>query len=63
MEVSLIELLVIVFIGLVTIVGGYVYFFLKVMESDPREKEFRKNHGDTYGLTPSLKELHKNKKH
>ncbi|MEA2047010.1 MAG: hypothetical protein U9O64_01030 [Campylobacterota bacterium] len=59
MEVSLISLLAIIFVGMVIIVGGYVYFFLKIMESDPREIEFRKKHGDTYGLAPSLKELYK----
>lgn len=59
MEISLISLLAIIFTGLVTIVGGYVYFFLKVMESDPREIEFREKHGQTYGLAPSLKELYK----
>lgn len=59
MEVSLIQLLAITFIGLVSIVGGYVYFFLKVMQSDPREIEFREKHGHDYGLAPSLKEYSK----
>ncbi len=59
MEVSLIALLAIIFVGMVLIVGGYVYFFLKVMENDPREKEYREKHGYTYGLAPSLKHFEK----
>ena len=59
MEVSLIKLLVIIFIGMCVVVGGYVYFFLKIMEVDPREKEFRAKHGDDYGLAPSLKHFEK----
>jgi len=56
MEVNLLTLLAIVFTGMVTIVGGYVWFFLHIMRSDPREIEFRKKHGDTYGLVPSKKD-------
>ena len=56
MEVSLISLLAIIFTGMVTIVGGYVWFFLQIMKNDPREIEYRKKHGDTYGLVPTKKD-------
>ena len=59
MEVSLIALLSIIFVGMCIVVGGYVYFFLKIMEVDPREKEYREKHGDDYGLAPSLKHFEK----
>ena len=62
MEVSLISLLVIIFIGMCIIVGGYVYFFLKIMESDPREKQYRDKHGFDYGLAPSLKHFENERK-
>ena len=59
MEVSLIGLLAIIFVGMCVVVGGYVYFFLKIMQSDPREKQYRDKHGDEYGLAPNLKHFEK----
>jgi hypothetical protein len=52
MDLHLLSILAIVFLGLVTMVGGYVYFFLKVMKNDPREIEFRNLHGHTHTLVP-----------
>jgi len=49
---SLYILLPIIFTFLVLVVGGYVFMFLNVMRSDPREKDFRKYHGDDSGLIP-----------
>lgn len=49
---SLYILLPIVFTFLVLVVGGYVFMFLNVMRSDPREKDFRKDHGHDSGLIP-----------
>ncbi len=37
---------------LVIVVGGYVYMFLHVMRSDPRELEFRRNIGQDGKLVP-----------
>lgn len=45
-------LLLIVFIFLLIIVGGYVYMFLHIMRSDPREIDYRKVHGQDSGLVP-----------
>ena len=41
-----------VFAFLVCVVGGYVYMFLHVMRSDPREEEFRKHSNQSTGLLP-----------
>lgn len=45
-------LLLIVFIFLLIIVGGYVTMFLHIMRSDPREIDYRKVHGQDSGLVP-----------
>ena len=37
---------------LFVVVGGYVYMFLHVMRSDPRELEFRRNAGQDTRLVP-----------
>jgi len=39
-------------IVLFVVVGGYVFMFLHVMRSDPRELEFRKNVGQDGRLVP-----------
>ena len=39
-------------IVLFVVVGGYVFMFLHVMRSDPRELEFRKNIGQDERLVP-----------
>jgi len=39
-------------IVLFVVVGGYVFMFLHVMRSDPRELEFRKNVGQDARLVP-----------
>ena len=44
-----------VFAFFVIVVGGYVWMFLNVMRTDPREQEFRKNSGEDNGLIPSKK--------
>ncbi len=49
---SLYILLPIVFIFLLVIVGGYVYMFLHIMRSDPREINYRKIQGHNSGLVP-----------
>ncbi len=48
-------LLPITFSFFVLVVGGYVYMFLHVMRSDPREINFRKDHGHDLGLVPKNK--------
>lgn len=45
-------IIVICLLILVVVVGGYVYMFLHVMRSDPRELEFRKNAGQDERLVP-----------
>jgi len=37
---------------LLVVVGGYVFMFLLIMKSDPREREFRKQHGWKDTLVP-----------
>ena len=37
---------------LLVVVGGYVFMFLLIMRNDPREKEFRKDHGWDNSLVP-----------
>jgi hypothetical protein len=37
---------------LLVVAGGYVFMFLLIMKSDPREKEFRKKHGWKDTLVP-----------
>jgi hypothetical protein len=37
---------------LLVVVGGYVFMFLLIMKNDPRECEFRKNHGWDDTLIP-----------
>ena len=49
---SLYILLPIVFIFLLIFVGGYVYMFLHIMRTDPREINFREVQGDDRGLVP-----------
>ena len=44
-----------VFAFFVIVVGGYVWMFLNVMRTDPREIEFRKKNGEDNGLIPSPK--------
>ncbi len=49
------ELLIVIPLCLITLLvvaGGYVYMFLHVMRSDPRELEFRKNVGQDERLVP-----------
>ena len=49
---SLYILLPIVFLFLLILVGGYVYMFLHIMRSDPREINYREVQGDNSGLVP-----------
>jgi len=37
---------------LLVVVGGYVFMFLLIMKNDPREREFRKDHGWDNSLVP-----------
>lgn len=49
---SLYILLPIVFIFLLIVTGGYVYMFLHIMRSDPREINYREIQGHDTGLIP-----------
>lgn len=49
---NLIWLLTLVFVFLVIVVGGYVWMFLNVMRTDPREQHFREKHGHDDTLIP-----------
>ena len=49
---SLYILLPIVFIFLLILVGGYVYMFLHIMRSDPREINYREVEGHDTGIIP-----------
>ncbi len=49
------ELLIVIplcILALIVVAGGYVYMFLSVMKSDPRELEFRKTMGQDDRLIP-----------
>ena len=35
-------------------VGGFVFMFLNIMRSDPREIEFRENSGQSLGILPKM---------
>jgi len=50
------EMLPQVILFLIFVVGGYVYMFLHVMRSDPREIEFRKDKNLNAGLIPKKKQ-------
>lgn len=52
---SLYIVLPVAFIFLLLVVGGYVYFFLHIMRNDPREMNYRKDHGHDTGLVPKNK--------
>ena len=49
---ELVYVVIVCCIILLVVVGGYVYMFLLIMKSDPREREFRKNHGWDNTLIP-----------
>jgi hypothetical protein len=49
------EILPIIFLFLIFVVGGYVYMFLNIMRSDPREIEFRRDLNINSGLIPKEK--------
>lgn len=49
---SLYILLPSAFIFLLIVTGGYVYMFLHIMRSDPREINYRKTQGHDSGLVP-----------
>ena len=55
MDSDLLILLSKVFAFLVFMVGGYVFMFLNVMRSDPREIEFRKDNNLDNGLVPKYR--------
>ncbi|MEY3002370.1 MAG: hypothetical protein RLZZ428_745 [Pseudomonadota bacterium] len=50
--VELYVLIPLCLIVLIVVVGGYVYMFLHVMRSDPRELEFRETLGQDTKLVP-----------
>ena len=49
------ELVYVVFVCsiiLLVVVGGYVFMFLHIMRNDPKEREYRKDHGWNNTLVP-----------
>jgi len=52
METAILIILIKAFIFLVLLVGGYVYMFLHIMRSDPREIDYRKKHNLNDNLLP-----------
>ena len=54
-EINLLIVLPSALMVLIISVGTYVYMFLNVMRTDPREKEFRENAGLKDTLLPSKK--------
>ena len=51
-HVELLPVISFCLVVLFVVVGGYVFMFLHVMRSDPRELEFRKNVGQDERLVP-----------
>jgi uncharacterized integral membrane protein len=49
------EMLPLIILFLIFVVGGYVYMFLHIMRSDPREIEFRKEKNINNDLIPTKK--------
>ena len=52
MEINLFIILPLSFLGFVVWVGGFVFMFLNIMRSDPREIEFRSDSGQSMGILP-----------
>ena len=52
MDINLFILLPLSFLGFVVWVGGFVFMFLNIMRSDPREIEFRSDSNQSSGLLP-----------
>ena len=55
MHAELFYLLLKVFAFMIFFVGGYVFMFLNVMRTDPKEIQFREENGLDLGLVPSKK--------
>jgi len=52
MDIDLYIVLPLAFLFFVYWVGGFVYMFLNIMRSDPREIEFRNDSGQSMGILP-----------
>lgn len=52
MDINLWIILPISFLGFIIWVGGFVFMFLNIMRSDPREIEFRNDSGQSMGILP-----------
>jgi hypothetical protein len=57
MDSELFYLLLKVFAFMIFFVGGYVFMFLNVMRTDPKEIKFREEQGLSSGLVPSRKKI------
>jgi hypothetical protein len=57
MDSELFYLLLKVFAFMIFFVGGYVFMFLNVMRTDPKEIKFREDAGLDLGLVPNKKVL------
>ena len=55
MDSELFYLLLKVFAFMIFFVGGYVFMFLNVMRTDPKEIKFREEQGLNTGLVPAKK--------
>ena len=52
MDVNLYIVIPVTLIIFIYWVGGFVYMFLNIMRSDPREIEFRQDSGQSMGIIP-----------
>ena len=52
-EINLWIVLPLSFLGLVFWVGGFVYFMLSTIKSDPKEIKYRKDSNQTMGILPT----------
>jgi len=60
MDINLYVVIPISLIVLIYWVGGFLFMFLNIMRSDPREIEFRKNSNQSMGIIPrQLKKVSK----
>ncbi len=55
MDSELFYLLLKIFAFMIFFVGGYVFMFLNVMRTDPKEIKFRKQTNLNLGIVPSKK--------
>jgi uncharacterized protein YpmS len=52
MEIELWKIILFCLVLLAIVAGGYTFMFFHIMRSDPKELEYRKQHGQDNSLMP-----------